>query len=116
MGTIATTSAATLAVNLGLDPTAGTKANSVTVTSATAPDGGGHRPWILEPGTRARRSSPATMTLQVNGYWIMESVASGGAAWRPRLRTAFSGSISGAGPAGRQLRRAVRHLVRVGGG
>src|SRR5437763_16341430 len=38
-GTIATTAAATFAVNLGLDPTAGAKANSVGVYAAAAPRG-----------------------------------------------------------------------------
>jgi hypothetical protein len=95
-GTIATTSAATLAVNLGFDPTAGTKANSVAVMSATAPVAAITAGWTLEAWYTCTAFVTSQMTLQVNGSWIMEGSASGGAAVATALRTAFSGSISGA--------------------
>lgn len=95
-GTIATTSAATLAVNLGFDPTAGTKANSVAVMSATAPVASITAGWTLEAWYTCTAFVTSQMTLQVNGSWIMEGSASGGAAVATALRTSFSGSISGA--------------------
>jgi hypothetical protein len=95
-GTIATTSAATFAVNLGFDPTAGTKANSVAVMSATAPVAAITAGWTLEAWYTCTAFVTSQMTLQVNGHWIMEGSASGGAAVATALRTAFSGSISGA--------------------
>jgi hypothetical protein len=95
-GTVATTSAATLAVNLGFDPTAGTKANSVAVMSATAPVAAITAGWTLEAWYTCTAFVTSQMTLQVNGTWIMEGSASGGAGVATALRTAFSGSISGA--------------------
>jgi hypothetical protein len=95
-GTIATTSAATLAVNLGFDPTAGTKANSAGVMSATAPVAAITAGWTLEAWYTCTAYVTSQMTLQVNGSWIMEGSASGGAAVATALRTSFSGSISGA--------------------
>lgn len=95
-GTIATTSAATLAVNLGFDPTAGTKANSVAVMSATAPVAAITAGWTLEAWYTCTAFVTSQMTLQVNGRWIMEGSASGGAAVATGLATSFSGSISGA--------------------
>lgn len=95
-GTIATTAAATLAVNLGFDPTAGTKANSVAVMSATAPVAAITAGWTLEAWYTCTAFATSQMTLQVNGTWVMEGSASGGAAVATALRTAFAGSISGA--------------------
>lgn len=95
-GTIATTSAATFAVNLGFDPTGGTKANAVGVMSATAPVAAITAGWTLEAWYTCTAFVTSQMTLQVNGTWIMEGSASGGAAVATALRTAFSGSISGA--------------------
>lgn len=95
-GTIATTSAATLAVNLGFDPTAGTKANSVGVMSATAPVAAITAGWSLEAWYTCTAFVTSQMTLQVNGRWVMEGSASGGAAVATGLATSFSGSISGA--------------------
>lgn len=95
-GTIATTSAATLAVNLGFDPTAGTKANSVAVMSATAPVASVTAGWTLEAWYTCTAFVTSQITLQVNGRWVMEGSASGGAAVSTALATSFSGSISGA--------------------
>ena len=95
-GTVATTSAATLAVNLGFDPTAGTKANAVGVMSATAPVAAITSGWSMEAWYTCTAFVTSQMTLQVNGSWIMEGSASGGAAVATALRTSFSGSISGA--------------------
>jgi hypothetical protein len=95
-GTIATTTAATLAVNLGFDPAAGTKANQVGVMSATAPVAAITAGWTLEAWYTCQAYATSQITLQVNGSWVMEGSASGGAAVATALRTAFSGSISGA--------------------
>lgn len=95
-GTIATTSAATLAVNLGFDPTANTKANAIAVMSATAPVAAITAGFTLEAHYTCQAFVSSQLTLQVNGTWVMEGSASGGAAVATALRTAFSGTISGA--------------------
>ena len=97
-GTIATTSAATLAVNLGFDPTAGTKnaSGNVAVMAATAPVASITAGWTLEAWFTCTAFVTSQMTLQINGSWVMEGSASGGAAVATALRTSFSGSISGA--------------------
>ncbi len=95
-GLIANTAAATFAVNLGFDPTAGTKANSVTVMAATAPVATFTAPFTLEAWYTCTAFVTSQMTLQVNGFWIMEGGNAGGAAVATALRTGFQGSISGA--------------------
>lgn len=98
MGTVATTSAATLAVNLGLDPTAGTKANSVGVLTATAPVAAITAPWRLEAWYTCTAFATSTFSLQVNGRWLMEGSATGGAAVATSLASGFSASITGMDP------------------
>jgi len=97
-GTIATTSAATIAVNLGLDPTAGTKANAVGVMAATAPVAAITAPFDFEAWYTCTAFATSTFSLQVNGYWKMESVASGGVASAAALNAGFSGLITGMDP------------------
>lgn len=95
-GTVATTSAATLAVNLGFDPTAGTKANSVGVMTATAPVAAVTAPFTLEAWYTCTAFVTSQMTLQVNGRWVMEGSATGGVAVATSLASGFAASISGA--------------------
>lgn len=95
-GTVATTSAATLAVNLGFDPTAGTKANSVTVMAATAPVAAITATFHFEAWYVCTAFVTSQMTLQVNGRWVMEGAAAGGVATATSLAVGFQGSISGA--------------------
>jgi len=95
-GTIATTSAATIAINLGFDSAAGTKANSVTVMAATAPVAAITATWALEAWYTCTAFVTTQMTLQVNGTYRMEGAAAGGAAVATALATGFQGSISGA--------------------
>jgi hypothetical protein len=95
-GTIATTSAATFAINLGLDTTAGTKANAVAVMAATAPVAAITAPFHFDAWITAQAVGVSGgMTLQVNGRWEMEAVASGGAASASRLGTGFSANLTG---------------------
>lgn len=95
-GTVATTSAATLALNLGFDPAAGTKANAVGVMAATAPVAAITATWDLEAWYTCTAFVTSQMTLQVNGSFVMNGSATGGVAVATSLRAGFSGSISGA--------------------
>lgn len=95
-GTIATTSAATLAVNLGVDSTAGTKANAVAIMAATAPVAAITAPWHLDAWITAQAvGTTGGMTLQVNGRWTMEGVASGGVASAGALNSGFAANLTG---------------------
>lgn len=97
-GTIANTAAATFAVNLGFDPTAGTKANSVGIYSASAPTASVTSTWILEAWYTCTAFATSTFSLQVNGRWTQEAIASGGALGSGQLSASFNGSITGMDP------------------
>jgi hypothetical protein len=97
-GTIATTSAATFAVALGLDPTAGTKALGIAVAGALAPTASTTCPWKLEAYYTCTAWTDSTVTLQVNGTWRVESVASGGVPTTSSQCSGFSGTHTGADP------------------
>lgn len=95
-GIIANTAAATFAINLGLDTTAGTKANAVAVMAATAPVAAVTAPFHFDAWITAQAvGETGGMTLQVNGRWEMEAVASGGAGSASRLGTGFRASVTG---------------------
>jgi hypothetical protein len=96
-GTIGNTAAATFAVNLGLDTTAGTKANPIAVMTATAPPVAAGAPFFLDVWYTCTAFATTTYTLQVTGNWRMES-SNGGAAGSGPLCTGFSGSITGLVP------------------
>ena len=64
--------------------------------SATAPVASITAGWTLEAWYTCTAFVTSQMTLQVNGSWIMEGSASGGAAVATALRTSFSGTMSGA--------------------
>lgn len=98
MGTTATTSAATLAVALGLDPTAGTINQSVTVAGALAPTASVTCPWMLEAWYTCTAFLTSTATYQVNGTWRVESVASGGVPTTTAQVVGFTGTHSGIDP------------------
>lgn len=97
-GTIANTAAATFAVNLGFDTTAGTKANSVGIYSASAPTASVTATWTLEAWYTCTAFATSTFSLQVNGRWTQEAVASGGALGSGQLSASFNGSITGMDP------------------
>jgi hypothetical protein len=97
-GTIANTAAATFAVNLGLDPTAGTKANSVTVYAATAPTAATTTLWHCHAWYTITAFATSTFSAQVNGYWTQSATATGAALGTSGLRTDFQGSITGIDP------------------
>ena len=98
MGTTATTSAATLAVALGMDPTAGTINQSVAVAGALAPTAAVTCPFRLEAWYTCTAYATSTVTLQVNGSWRVESVASGGVPTTAAQSSAFSGTHAGIDP------------------
>ena len=98
MGTIATTSAATLAVALGMDPTPGTINQSVAVAAALAPTAGVTCPFRLEAWYTCTAYATSTVTLQVNGTWRVESVASGGVPTTTAQSAAFTGTHTGIDP------------------
>lgn len=97
-GTIANTAAATFAVNLGLDTTAGTKANSTTVYAATAPTASVTATWVCDVIYTCTAFATSTMTLQVNGQWEQEAAASGAALNANKLSSSFNGSLTGLDP------------------
>jgi len=94
-GVIANTAAATFAVNLGLDTTAGTKANSVAVMSATAPVAAVTAPLHFEAWYLCTAFATTTMSLQVNGSWASAGAASGGAGTAGALSSQFRGTLTG---------------------
>jgi len=99
MGTTATTSAATLAVQLGMDPTAGTKNQGIAVAGALAPTAAITCPWRLEAWYTCTAFATSTATFQVNGTWRVESIASGGVPTTTAQVAGFSGTHTGINPA-----------------
>lgn len=77
-GTVATTAAATLAVVLGWDPTAGTLGTTLATPWPTlAPTAAVTCLWELEATITAQAVGAAGLTLQTNGKWVQSVVASG---------------------------------------
>lgn len=97
-GTTATTSAATLAVALGLDPTAGTINQSITVAGALAPTAAVTCPFYMTAYYTCTAFATSTATYQVNGTWRVESVASGGVPSTAAQCSGFSGTHAGVDP------------------
>lgn len=97
-GTTATTSAATLAVALGMDPTAGTINQSITVAGALAPTAAVTCPWNLRAYYTCTAFATSTCTFQVNGTWRVESVASGGVPTTSAQCGAFTGTHASIDP------------------
>lgn len=94
-GVIANTAAATFAVNLGLDTTAGTKINAVGVMAATAPVAAVTAPLHFEAWYTCTAFATTTMSLQVNGSWAQAGAASGGAGTAGALSSQFRGTLTG---------------------
>lgn len=97
-GTTATTSAATLAVALGLDPTAGTINQSITVAGALAPTAAVTCPFHCRAYYTCTAYATSTATYQVNGLWRVESVASGGVPTTAAQCVGFSGTHTAIDP------------------
>jgi hypothetical protein len=97
-GTIANTAAATFAVNLGLDTTPGTKANSLAVYAATAPTASVTALWDFEAWYTCTAFATSTVSIQVNGHWTQSATASGAALGTGGLRSDFQGLITGVDP------------------
>ena len=97
-GTIANTSAATFAAALGLDPTAGTINQSITVAGALAPTAAVTCPFYMKAYYTCTAYATSTATFQVNGTWRVESVASGGVPTTSAQCSGFSGTHAGVDP------------------
>ena len=97
-GIIANTAAATFALNLGLDTTAGTKANSVTVNAAYTPTASVTAPFHLDAWYTCTAFATSTFSMQVNGRIVYESVAAGGAPTTSSQASGFQASITGMDP------------------
>ena len=97
-GTTATTSAATLAVNLNVNPTLATSTGNVAVAGALAPTAAVTCPFWLRAYFLVTAFATNTMTLQINGNWRVESVASGGVPTTAAQSSGFSGSIASLDP------------------
>jgi len=97
-GTIATTSAATFAGALGMDPTAGTINQGITTSGALAPTAAITCPFRLEAIYTCTAYLTSTATFQVNGTWKVESVASGGVPTTSAQTSGFSGTHTGIDP------------------
>jgi hypothetical protein len=78
-GTIANTAAATFAMALGLDPTGGTIASSITVNAAYTPLASNTTGWFFRAKYTCTAFLTSTATFQVNGTIRYENVATGGA-------------------------------------
>ncbi|SRR5258707_3299370 len=96
-GTIATTSAATFSLALGLDSAAGTPANTVTCFTTVAPTAAVTAQWDLEVWYTAQAVGlSGGTTVQVNGKYQQSTVATGGALQSASPWTAmFAGSLTG---------------------
>jgi hypothetical protein len=97
-GTTATTSAATLAVNLNVNPTVATSTGNIAVAGALAPTAAVTCPFNLKAYFTITAFATSTMTLQINGTWRVESVASGGVPTTASQCSGFSGSIASLDP------------------
>jgi len=90
----------TFSPSIGLDTTAGTQANAVTVYAATAPTASIVAQWNMQFWlTCTAFGETAGMTLQVNGQWGQTTVASGGLANASGLGGQFASAVTGLTPA-----------------
>lgn len=97
-GTTATTSAATLAVNLNINPTVATSTGNIAVAGALAPTAAVTCPFHLRAYIMCSAFATSTNTYQINGTWRVESVASGGVPTAAAQCSGFSGSIASLDP------------------
>lgn len=97
-GTIATTAAATFAVNLNVNPAVATSTGNVAVAGALAPTAAVTCPWSFRAYITVSAFATSTMTLQINGHWRVETVASGGVPTTAAQCSGVSGSIASLDP------------------
>jgi len=98
-GTIANTSAATFALELGMDPAGGTLNQGIVINSAYTPTASTTAPWNLDVWYTCTAFATSTATFQVNGTVEYEAAATGGAPGTGRQTAGFSGTHSGINPA-----------------
>ena len=97
-GTIATTSAATFAANLNINPTVATSTGNIAVAGALAPTASITAPWHLRAYIMCSAFATSTATYQINGTWRVESIASGGVPTTSAQCSGFSGTITSLDP------------------
>lgn len=97
-GTMATTSAATFAANLNINPTVATSTGNVAVAGALAPTAAVTCPFHLKAYITCSAFATSTSTYQINGTWRVESVATGGVPTTAAQCSGFSGSIASLDP------------------
>jgi hypothetical protein len=97
-GTVATTAAATFAVNLNINPTVATSTGNIAVAGALAPTAAVTCPFHLKAYITCSAFATSTATYQINGTWRVESVASGGVPTAAAQCSGFSGSIASLDP------------------
>jgi hypothetical protein len=98
MGTTATTSAATLAVNLNINPTPGLSTGNIAVAGALAPTVAVTCPWFLKAYINCTAFATSTATYQINGTWQVQSVGTGGVPTTTSQCSGFAGSIASLDP------------------
>lgn len=94
-GTIANTAAATFALTLNMNTTAGTNTVNVAVAAAYAPTAAVTAPWWVRAMFTCTAFSTSSATWQVNGTFREEAVASGGVPGTAALTGGFQGTLTG---------------------
>jgi hypothetical protein len=97
-GTIATTSAATFAGAVNINPTIATSTGNVSVSGALAPTAAVTCPFSLRLYIVCSAFATSTNTYQINGHWRVETVASGGVPTTAAQCSGVSGSIASLDP------------------
>lgn len=97
-GTIATTSAATFANAINVNPTAGTSTGNITVNTAYTPTASVTAGWFLEAWLTCTAFATSTCTYQCNGDVTYNTIASGGAVSTAPSQQIFSGTFAGLDP------------------
>jgi hypothetical protein len=93
-GTIANTAAATFAMNINVNPTAGTSTNNLAINTAYTPTASVTAPWRMRAYLTCTAFATSTFTLQANGTVTYQTVASGGAVQTACPQADFTGTFA----------------------
>ncbi len=97
-GTIATTSAATFANAINVNPTPGTTTNAIVINTAYTPTAAVTAGWFLDAFLTVTAFATSTMTLECDGAVTYMTVASGGAVSTAAPEQIFTGTFTGLDP------------------
>lgn len=97
-GTIATTSAATFANAINVNPTAGTSTGNITINTAYTPTASVTAGWFLEAWLTCTAFATSTCTFQCNGDVTYNTIASGGAVSTAPSQQIWNGTFTGLDP------------------